>query len=188
MTYALSWIADVLRAGGCSVNETDTLVGDWKNRGHGEFGTPKGILLHDTVGRLEPYDHPSLRVCIEGREPTPQEPNGLPGPLPNLYLSRSGVFYPVAAGIGYHAGPGSYKGLTNGNAHLIGIEMENDGVKEPWLPPIMQAAHTGVVALLRHIGVGPEWCIGHKEWAPHRKVDPDFPMPEFRASLAPYFT
>lgn len=191
MTYSLSWMADVLRAAGCQVIDDPAIVGDWKARGHGEFGPAKGVLLHDTVGRNPPADHPSLEACIKGRP-------DLAGPLCNLYLSRSGAYYPIAAGKGWHAGYGSWQSVHEGmlgNSQLIGIEMENNGVNEPWLPPILSAAHSGVAALLRHIKVPAIMCAGHKEYARSpvthklgRKIDPDFPIPEFRESLAPYLT
>lgn len=178
MAYSLSWLADVLRAAGCIVIDDAESVGDWKNRGHGDFGSPKGILLHDTAGRAPPNDHPSLSTVIHGRP-------DLAGPLCNLYLSRSGAFYPIAAGKGWHAGAGNWQGVTDGNAHFIGIEMENDGIGEPWQPPIVRAAQTGVAALLKHIGAPNIMCAGHKEYAlpKGRKIDPDFPMDPFRDTL-----
>jgi peptidoglycan hydrolase-like protein with peptidoglycan-binding domain len=47
----------------------------------------------------------------------------------------------------------------------------------------LDAYHRGVAAILKHIGKGPENCIGHKEWAPGRKTDPDLDMTIFRAAV-----
>ncbi len=44
----------------------------------------------------------------------------------------------------------------------------------------MHAYHRGVAAILGKIGAPVDMCIGHKEWAPHRKCDPDFDMVAFR--------
>lgn len=176
--YKLDWLADALRAAKVPVVELD----GWKTRGHGDFGTARGVLLHHTAGALK-GDHPSRDLVVKGRP-------DLAGPLCNLYLSRSGVFYTVAAGRAYHAGAGAWRGVTNtGNSTLIGIEAENTGETagpnaEPWLPIIYGAYVAGVAALLKHLGMNAECAIGHKEYSPGRKIDPSFDMAAFRAAVA----
>lgn len=86
-----------------------------------------------------------------------------------------------------HAGAGSWKGLTAGNASLIGIEAENQGIaSDPWPEAQLVAYAKGCAAILKHIKAGPEWCIGHKEWAPRRKIDPTFDMVKFRERVKGY--
>lgn len=183
MIYSLYWMADILRKAGCQVHDDPVAVGKWKERGHEEFGAPKGVLLHHTAcdGHFD-KDLPDVAVLIKGRP----APNPLAGPLCNLGLGRSGTFYPIAAGLAYHAGRGAWHDVTNGNYHLIGIEMENSGLPDdPWPAVQLEAARKGVRALLNYIHAPFSMCAGHKEYAlPHgRKVDPDFDMDAFRKSL-----
>jgi N-acetyl-anhydromuramyl-L-alanine amidase AmpD len=94
----------------------------------------------------------------------------------------------LAAGKGYHAGPGRWRGVVSGNSQTIGIEAENDGVGEPWPEVQMDAYARGVAAILKHIGADEQKCCGHKEWAipKGRKIDPTFDMNEFRARVAKF--
>lgn len=173
MAYRLTWMADALRAAGCRVVECD----GWKERGHGDVLNVVGVLCHHTAGPPS-GDAPSLVVVKSGRP-------GLDGPLAQLVLSRSGVFYVIAAGKCWHAGAGEYRGITAGNSQFIGIEAENTGLPgDPWPKLQMDAYVLGVAALLKHLGARPEMCAGHKEYAPRRKIDPTFDMNQFRARVA----
>lgn len=169
MTYALIWLPDVLRAAGLTVSEVD----GWQTRGHGDMGFVKGVLCHHTAGPLT-GNMPSLNTVINGRP-------DLAGPLCNLALGRDGTYYVVAAGKAWHAGAGSWQGVTDGNGQLIGIEAENTGLpNDPWPVVQMDAYVKGCVALIRHLGAHSNMVIGHKEWAPKRKTDPSFDMVAFR--------
>lgn len=173
---AETWFADALRAGGCRVDETP--VPDWKSRGHVGAFTPRGVLLHHTAGAAT-GDLPSLRIVRDGRP-------GLAGPLAHLMLSRAGVWVPIAAGLAWHAGDGSAPWVPgSGNRYLIGIEAESCGTRDDWTPEQREAYPLGVAALCRRLGVGADRVIGHKEWAPRRKVDPAFwDLDDFRARVA----
>ena len=173
MTYSLTWLPEVLRAAGLKVQETD----GWQTRGHGDMGTVQGVLCHETDGAAT-GNMPTLQVLIDGRP-------DLGGPLSQLGLGRDGTFYIVAAGKGWHAGAGGpYRGITDGNAALIGIEAEHQA-DEAWTPVQLDAYQRGVAAILKHIGTGAEMVIGHKEWAPGRKDDPKrIDMGKFRAAVA----
>src|SRR6266446_2774806 len=181
MTYSLLWLPKVLTDAGLTVIE----VPGWQNRGHGDEGKVLGVLCHHTCGPLH-GDLPDLNVLIDGRP-------DLGGPLCNLGLGRSGTFYTIAAGKGWHAGRGQWQGITDGNAHFVGIEAENIGTsnadgspKEPWPAVQMDAYKRGCAAILRHVGAQPIMCAGHKEYAlPHgRKDDPNFDMNAFRNDVA----
>ena len=181
MTFSLLWLPDVLRAAGLTVNE----VPGWQNRGHGDEGKVLGVLCHHTCGPLH-GDLPDLNVLIDGRP-------DLGGPLCNLGLGRSGQYWMIAAGKGWHAGRGIWQGVTDGNAHFIGIEAENIGTsnkdgspQEPWPGVQMDAYRRGCAAILTHIGAPPAMCAGHKEYAlpKGRKDDPNFDMVKFRADIA----
>ncbi len=177
MTYQLTWLADVLRAAGLTVIERP----NWRTRGHGDMGRPIGVMCHHIAGagpKSGPISKADLSTVTGGRP-------GLPGPLCNLALSRDGTFYTVAAGRAYHAGVGSWKGVRDGNHHYIGIEAAQTGyiqgpTAEIWTAEEVDAYARGCAAILDFIKQPYTQCIGHKEWAPHRKSDPTFNMNQFR--------
>lgn len=160
MTHA-TFLAEVLRKAGCKVVEHP----GWETRGRGAMGVIRGVICHHTATPRK-GNAPSLNVIINGH-------GTLPGPLSQLHLARDGTLTVIAAGRCNHAGVGSWKRITQGNSSFIGIEAENAGDgKDPW-PEVQMAAYAkGCAAILKHIKAGPEWCIGHKEWAPRRKIDP----------------
>ncbi len=173
MSYSLTWMPDVLLAAGLKVAK----VPGWETRGRREMGGVQGVLCHHTAGPAQ-GNMPTLNLLVEGRP-------DLAGPLAQLGLGRDGTFYVVAAGLCNHAGTGRWQDLTDGNPHLIGIEAENTGLAGDAWPPVQIDAYAhGVAALLRHVGLAEDACIGHKEWAPQRKDDPTFDMDAFRARIA----
>lgn len=133
---------------------------------------------HHTASKAS-GNYPSLATVRDGRA-------DLRGPLSQLGVGRDGTFYTIASGLCYHAGRGSWQGLTAGNSQFIGIEAENDGVGELWPEVQMDAYARGCAAILGHIGAEPIMCAGHKEFAlpKGRKIDPSFDMPAFRARIA----
>src|SRR4051794_23904644 len=121
MSFSLTWLPEVLEDAGLKVAEQP----GWRNRGHDDVGTIKGVMCHHTAGPKN-GNMPSLRVVTEGRP-------GLSGPLAQLCLGRDGTYYVVAAGRAFHAGPGEWEGITTGNSSFIGIEAENAGDgTDPW--------------------------------------------------------
>jgi len=171
MSFALTWLPKVLLDAGLKVAE----VPGWQDRGRAEMGTVLGVICHHTAGPMQ-GNMPTLRTLIEGRD-------DLPGPLSQLGLGRDGTFYVVAAGRCNHAGEGAWRGITTGNSSFIGIEAENNGAGEPWPATQMDAYQRGVAAILRFTQRPVEFCVGHKEWAPHRKDDPSFDMSVFRTAV-----
>ncbi|HEY0584821.1 MAG TPA: N-acetylmuramoyl-L-alanine amidase [Pseudoduganella sp.] len=177
MAYSLNWIASVLREAGLKVAEVD----GWKTRGRREFGPFKGIVCHHTAVKGG-GNMPTLGVLIKGRP-------DLAGPLSQLGLGRDGTFYVIAAGRANHAGSGLWQGIADANQYYLGIEAENAGDgSEEWPQVQMDAYKRGVAALLSHMGKGAECCIGHKEYAPKRKIDPNFDMELFRADVRAVMT
>lgn len=172
----LAWLADVLRAAGLPVRE----IPGWQTRGHGSFaGSPLGVLCHHTAGPAS-GNYPSEQVVVNGR-------TGLPGPLANLGLARDGTWIVVAAGVAWHAGTGALPWCppNQGNTHLIGVEAESVGTRDDWTPQQRTNYPRGVAALLAYLRLGPDRAVGHKEWAPGRKIDPAFwDMNAFRADVA----
>lgn len=181
MSFSLLWLPQVLSAAGLQVSE----VPGWKNRGHGDEGTVRGIICHHTCGPLH-GEMLDLNVIVEGRP-------DLGGPLAQLALGRTGIFHIVAAGKCWHAGRGLWKGISDGNAHFIGIEAENTGElagprADPWPEVQLDAYARGCAAILTHIKAPVFMCIGHKEWAlpKGRKDDPSFDMGHFREAVAKF--
>lgn len=171
------WLADVLRAAGLPVRE----IAGWKARGHGEFSASGvlGVICHHTAGSSTGA-YPSESVVVNGRP-------GLAGPLANLGLDRNGVWIIVAAGQAWHAGTGSapWCPTDQGNNHCLGVEAESVGTRDDWTDAQRGSYPRGVAALLSHLGLPASRAIGHKEWAPTRKVDPAFwDLNAFRADVA----
>lgn len=175
MIFSVTWLPTVLRDAGLGVVEEP----GWQTRGHGDMGLVRGVLLHHTAGPLH-GDAPSLPTVVNGRP-------DLEGPLSQLFLARSGIYHVVAAGKAWHAGAGSWRGITDGNGHFLGIEAENAGTPaDPWPIAQMNAYVVGVRALLKHIGAPADMAAGHKEYAlpAGRKTDPSFDMDAFRAMVS----
>lgn len=171
--FSLSWLAQVLKDAGLNVAEQP----GWQSRGRGPMGNVKGVICHHTAGPKSGI-MPSLTVVTNGRP-------GLDGPLAQLGLGRDGTWFVIAAGRANHAGVGAWKGITAGNTSFIGIEAENQGIPaDPWPDAQVDSYKKGCAALLKKLGADVSMCIGHKEWAPKRKIDPSFDMEAFRAGVA----
>jgi hypothetical protein len=168
-------IAAILRDAGLPVRE----VPGWQSRGHGAMGPVLGVLCHHTAGAAS-GNYPSERIVVNGRP-------GLAGPLAQLGLARDGTWIVIAAGQAWHAGTGSMSWVPGrrGNTHLIGIEAESVGTRDDWTPQQRAGYPRGVATLLEAFGLPASRAIGHKEWAPGRKIDPAYwDMRAFRAEVA----
>jgi peptidoglycan hydrolase-like protein with peptidoglycan-binding domain len=182
MAYSLTWLPGILTGAGLKVAECP----GWQERGHGDMGVVKGVICHHTAAASLTGNMPSLDVLINGRPDRPGSP-GISGPLAQLGLGRDGTYYVVAAGRCYHAGTGSWQGITTGNTNFIGIEAENTGLANdfPWPAVQLDAYYRGVAAILKYTGRSVEFCVGHKEYAlpAGRKTDPDVDMVNFRSQV-----
>lgn len=171
-----TWLPEVLIEAGLKV----ALVPGWETRGR-DIAHTLGVMCHHTVGS-KTGNMPTLNLLINGRGGD----KPVPGPLAQLGLGRDGTYFVVASGRANHAGKGSFRGVVDrGNETFIGIEAENTGLSnDPWPDVQLDAYRRGVAAILKHLGQGEAFCIGHKEYAPRRKPDPSFDMNAFRASVA----
>lgn len=176
----MDWLADVLRSEGLTVTE----IPGWHQRGHGEMAADVlGVLCHHTAGPAA-GNYPSLITVRDGRP-------DLAGPLANLGLARDGTWIVIAAGQAWHAGSGSISWCPadEGNRHLIGVEAESVGARDDWTPAQRSSYPRGTAALLAHLGLPASRAIGHKEWAPGRKIDPAFwDMNQFRRAVSALMT
>ena len=164
MTSPLLALPAALRAAGLDVLEVD----GWQTRDRPGLFTPTGVLWHHTATtRRPPHDMPSLDVCIDGR-------SDLPGPLCQILAGRSGRLAVISVGRCNHAGAGGpLPGIpaNDGNRHLVGIELENDGIGEAYPAAQIDAAVTATAVILALLGQTPDRVWFHREWTP-RKPDP----------------
>ena len=168
----LTDLADAARKSGLKVTE----VTGWRTRGHGPMTAVRGVMCHHTAG-ARTGNYPSLTIVRDGRP-------GLEGPLSQLGLARDGSVLVIAAGIAWHAGAGSWPGLT-GNSDTVGIEAESVGDGKDWTAAQRAAYPRLCRALAQHYNVPASRVISHKEWAPTRKIDPaGIDMNALRAAVA----
>lgn len=171
MAYALApRLLRAVKASGLPYTE----VAGWQSRGRGTMGTVHTITLHHTAtprSYAKSKDYPTFNVVKNGRP-------GLPGPLAQLGVGRSGHVYLFAAGIANHAGRSRASSMTN--SHAIGIEAE--GANEAW-PQTQYDAYVALVrALQDEFGATPR---RHAETCspPGRKVDASFNGDAFRRAV-----
>jgi peptidoglycan hydrolase-like protein with peptidoglycan-binding domain len=161
----------------------------WQGKGRTPF-RPVGVMVHHTAGPRS-GDRPSLSVVIGGRP-------GIPPPLCNILLARSGRAHLVAALRANHAGAGSglvldevRRGLspagdasirrlkddTTGNSWFYGIEVENSGLAGDPYPSAQIGALVRICsALCGAHGWSAARIVHHREWT-RRKPDMSFREP-----------
>jgi hypothetical protein len=171
----ITWLADVLRAAGCTVREDDT---SWKTRGGSTFD-PRGLIIHATAGGLLQSNDSAYNVLVNGRV-------GLAGPISQVMVERgTGRWRPVCSGRSNHAltgWGGNCSGL--GNANLIGIEYHHaNTAAEPWTEQMLDNYARGAAAICRHMGWGVDRVALHKEHQPGDKSDTTFDGNAFRARV-----
>jgi hypothetical protein len=166
----LTWLVDVLRQAGCTVQENGTTSG-WQNRARSSGGfpsTPLGVQWHHTASNTTPSG--DLSWMINGSDDAP---------IGNLLLDRNGTYWPIAAGASNTAGKGGPLTLSRGtipldsaNTRSVAIEAANNGVGETWPEVMMTAYFQGSNAINAKLGNLPSDVFNHNTWAPSRKVDP----------------
>lgn len=173
-------LASYLRSKGLRVVE----VAGWQTRSSNWFKTfaPRGIVAHHTAGPAAGGNYPSYNTVLKGRA-------GILGPLSQFGLGRDGTVYLFGGHRANHAGVGGpLVGIPvdSANAYMWGIEAENSGT-QAW-PAVQLNAYYRLCAALSVYPKAPfpvSNVIGHKEWAPTRKVDPGgINMAGFRAQIA----
>lgn len=154
-------LADVLRAAGLTVVE----LAGWQSRGENYPFDPIGLLLHHDAMGLGWNDNPGDDMNV----PEYMSQDGVDGS--QLWVRKDGAWVVLAAGCKWHAGTGSWPGVPgSGNTYLLGIETDHT-IGDPWPDVQVQSIDIGSRALYRHYGMA--IAIGHKEWAPARKIDPE---------------
>lgn len=154
------WLPKVLIEAGLEVY----VEPGWEDRGSSRF-KPVGVMWHHTATGTNWSTKNLTNLLTNGR-------SDLKGPLCHLQLNRDGVYIVIAAGKANHAGTGKWKDIRYGNTNFIGIEAANDGRGEPWPDAQIAAYRIGTAAILKHLNSSADYLVGHKEWAPSRKIDP----------------
>lgn len=174
MTYRnaprLQKVVDRLRIRGFRVDAEP----GWESRGRAEMGTIEGHTVHHTVDNPSGGEYPSLDVvCYRGRP-------DLGAPLSQWGTGRTGIIHLFAAGVANHAGASQHPWQTN--THMMGNEIANNGVGEPYPPAQIAAAVALAEELQFEFGFPEDHIVGHKEscYKPGRKSDPSFDMNHFR--------
>jgi hypothetical protein len=157
-----------------------TGAADWTTRGRpastGDF-RPAGVLCHHTASPAGTSAQTDLNVILAGNAEAP-------GPIGQCYVGRDAVLYVVAAGRGNHGGRGIRPGVdstcSDMNLHLLGIEVGNDGMGEPWPDPVISTYARTVAALIDWYGWPLEAVYLHATTGPpsggcNSKIDPAGP-------------
>ena len=154
------WLLDVLTDAGLTVVQ----VPGWRTRG-GETFEPIGVTWHATAGSGSA--RAEVDVLLNGSATAPP-------PIAQLMLYRDGVIYLVGAGRCNHnltGWDGPNKGL--GNTALVGIEMANNNLTDPWPDVQLDAARRATVAIFRRLGTDPmKRLAGHYEHQPAATAPP----------------
>lgn len=173
MSVFLTDLADVLRAAGVNVKEMKYDRGphqgkSWKYVGYNGMGysdIPLGIIWHHDAS--PPGDSDALPWMM-------YDGFGF-APAANAWVDRYGTWFLYCGGYSNHAGVGAWPKLglvNNGNAKMFGIETDHT-TGEKWTEAQVTALRAGTAAILKHWGRPADNLIGHKEYAPNRKDDPD---------------
>lgn len=174
MSVFLTDTAKVLRAAGVKVKEMTYERGphqgkSWKYVGYNGLGypdTPLGVMWHhdaspagDSPGSLDWMMYDGFGLA----------------PAANAWVDRYGTWFLHCGGYSNHAGLGAWPKLglvNNGNAKMFGIETDHT-VGEAWPVDQINSLRAGTAALLKNWGRPSDNVIGHREYAPLRKNDPD---------------
>ena len=168
----LTWLADELRAAGLRVVECD----GWKTRsrssGGYESGRPWCVMWHHTASSTGCSAANDVGYMLN--------PNNEAYPTANLYVSRDGEVWVMAAGATNTNGKGSGERRTSRgtvpsdsmNTYAVGVEIGNNGQGEPYSKACIDAAFTTSLTVCRKLGLLPTDVIHHQAYASDRKVDP----------------
>lgn len=181
----LLWLPDALRGAGLTVHE---IVG-WQDRGHADDSyflahgfDPLAVIFHHDGS--PPGDSPGgLSWLINGFGSSSDTNYDA-----QCWVDRYGVWFVIAAGYAQHAGAGTGWGAIPGemgNPRSFGVETDHT-TGETWPAAQLGSVRIGMAAICKARGWDPAQCVvGHKEYAPGRKDDPDgVDMPTFRREVA----
>lgn len=163
-------LADVLRAAGLMVIEYNGWPSRSRSSGGYSDNRPWCVMWHHTAS--SPWTSPNddaYYMCHTSSD----------RPIANLMVARDASVWVLAAGATNTNGKGGPWSTSRGtvpmdsmNTHAVGIEIQNDGLGEPYSAAVMDAAFRTSIAVGRHLDLDPTDCATHFSWAPTRKIDP----------------
>jgi hypothetical protein len=142
----------------------------WQNRSN-ETGTflPLGLMLHHDGMGLGFNNDPDDDLNV----PHNMAKSGSYGS--QLWVKKDSTWVFIAAGRMPHAGPGTGAfGIPKdaGNKYTIGIETDHKP-GNPWPQVQLDSILNGSTFIASALGLRSNNCLGHKEYAPGRKTDPE---------------
>lgn len=164
----LTDLAAACRSFGADVQEENGWQTRARSSGGYNSGLPNHVMCHHTASNASSDGQSDVDYMCYGSDNRP---------VANLYLSRSGKIWVMAAGATNTNGKGSDwwgGGVPNDsmNSYAIGIEAANNGVGEPW-PAVQQDVYVLLVqTLCEWYNIPNNNVRAHHEWAPDRKIDP----------------
>ena len=169
-TRYLTELANWCREAGLNVVEYD----GWKTRarssGGFDDGKPLCIMWHHTASPKYSAVQNEAFFIAQGSNVAP---------VANLFLTRDGTVYVIAAGATNTNGKGQSMVFSRGtvpkdqmNTNALGIEAANDGVGEPWSERMIDAYFKLNNKLTEKLGLRPSDLSSHQAYAPDRKIDP----------------
>lgn len=170
----LADLASVLRAAEVDVEEYD----GWKSRTRSGSFEPRTVMVHHDAS-ARGYSPAMARMIFSTGRPD------LAAPLAQLWLDYRGTWHVGAAGRANHAGTGrAWRAVRAdcGNADSLGLEMDlTTGETMP--APMYASLVAGLAGICRGYRWDPVQILGHKEYAPRRKVDPFLDMDRLRRDV-----
>jgi len=150
-------------------------VQGWQRRARssgGYNGRVEGISIHHTASGPASDGWPSVNYGTF---------KAAAKPIANIYIERSGTWWLAAGGATNTSGAGGptpYCPKDGANSRTIGIEIQNNGVGEPYTDAQVWSLLHGVSLIWNDMSRRYNWgfqtdrIFGHFEWAPGRKCDP----------------
>jgi N-acetylmuramoyl-L-alanine amidase len=166
----------IARDAGLTVMVTGTNSG-WERRARSSGGfpvPPLGVVWHHAASSTSTSDEACVNYQVRGN---PDNPVG------NMTLGRDGSVWPIAGGASNCAGKGGPMNFSRGqcpkdqgNTYLVNIEVNNNGVGEPWSEQLIDAYFRLSNAINAYLGNQPtditSHALGTGDGYTNRKVDP----------------
>ncbi|MEI4486907.1 N-acetylmuramoyl-L-alanine amidase [Frigidibacter sp. MR17.14] len=121
---------------------------------------PAFVVLHYTA--MDSFEAASARLCDPAHEVSCHWLIGEDGRAEALVDENRRA---------WHAGAGSWGGLSDMNSRSIGIELDNRGDR-PFAARQIDALEALLAGILARWSIPPAGVIGHSDMAPDRKADP----------------
>ncbi|MEN1925378.1 N-acetylmuramoyl-L-alanine amidase [Luteimonas qiangzhengi] len=146
----------------CTHSPPRNPMAQWVASENHDVRRPSLIVVHFTQqGSVEESLHTLRTANSHGRVSS------------HYLVGKDGSLYQLVADEhrAWHAGAGSWRGMSDVNSFSLGIELDNNG-SEPFTEPLVDTLLVLLEDLTDRWGIARENVIGHSDLAPTRKVDP----------------